>query len=151
MQKRLLFLENSWSNIESKKAWKSINSLLGRQNKPTVVNELTVGNSKSTCPEDIAEGFNEYFSNIGPDLSSKIDSSNYNFETYIKNANSEFAAFQPVTVSQVSHLLHGLSGNKATGIDKISFKIIKLAAPVISNSLALIFNQAITLSCFPDE
>ena len=134
-----------------KKAWKSINSLLGRENKPTVVNELTVGNNNLTCPEDIAEGFNEYFSNIGPELSSKIDSSNYNFETYIKSAKSEFAAFQPVTVSQISHLLHGLSGNKAAGIDKISCKIIKLAAPVISDSLTLICNQAITLSSFPDE
>jgi hypothetical protein len=47
--------------------------------------------------------------------------------------------------------LHGLSNNKATGIDKISSKIIKLAAPVISDSLTLIFNQAITLSSFPDE
>ena len=124
---------------------------MGRQNKPTVVNELTVGNNKLTYPEDIAEGFNEYFSNIGPDLSSRIDSSNYYFETYIKNAKSEFAAFQPVTVSQISHLLHGLSGNKAAGIDKISCKIIKLAAPVISDSLILIFNQAVTLSSFPDE
>ena len=67
-----------------------------------MVNELTVRNNNLTCPEDIAEGFNEYFSNIGPDLSSKIDSSNYKFETYIKNAKSEFAAFQPVTVSQIS-------------------------------------------------
>ena len=124
---------------------------MGRQNKPTVVNELTVGNNKLTCPEDIAEGFNEYFSNIGLDLSSRIDSSNYNFETYIKNAKSEFAAFQPVTVSQISHLFHGLSGNKATGIDKISCEIIKFEAPVISDSLNLIFNQAITLSSFPDE
>ena len=130
---------------------KSINSLFGRQNKPTVLNELTVGDNKLTCPEDIAEGFNEYFSNIGPDLSSRVDSSNYNVETYIKNAKSEFAAFQPVTVNQISHLLHGLSGNKATGIDKSSCKIIKLAAPVISDSLTLIFNQAITLSSFPDE
>ena len=138
-------------NFNPKKAWKSINSLLGRENKLTVVNELTVGNNNLTCPEDIAEGFNEYSSNIGPELSSKIDSSNYNFETYIKSAKSEFAAFQSVTFSQISHLLHGLSGNKATSIDKISCKIIKLAAPVISDSLTLICNQAITLSSFPDE
>ena len=137
--------------INPKKAWKSINNLLGRQNKPTVVNELNVGEQNLTSPEDIAEGFNEYFSNIGPDLASKIDYSNSNFETYVKIAQSEFAAFQPVTVSHVSHLLHGLSNNKATGIDKISSKIIKLAAPVISDSLTLIFNQAITLSSFPDE
>ena len=132
-----------------KKAWKSINSLLGRQNKPTVINQL--GENNFTNHEDIAEGFNEYFSNIGPNLASNIDSSNYNFETHVKNAKSEFAAFQHVTVSHVSHLLHGLSSNKATGIDKISCKIIKLATPIISDSLTLIFNQAITLSSFPDE
>ena len=134
-----------------KKAWKGINSLLGRQNKPTVINELRVGENNFISHEDIAEGFNEYFSNIGPNLASNIDSSNYNFETHVKNAKSEFAAFQHVTVSHVSHLLHGLSSNKATGIDKISCKIIKLAIPVISDSLTLIFNQAITLSSFPDE
>ena len=134
-----------------KKAWKSINSLLGRQNKPTVINELRECENNFTNHEDIAEGFNEYFSNIGPNLASNIDSSNYNFETHVKNAKSEFAAFQDVTVSYVSHLLHGLSSNKATGIDKISCKIIKLATLVISDSLTLIFNQAITLSSFPDE
>ena len=105
-----------------KKAWKSINSLLlGRQNKPAVVNELTVGNNNLTCPEDIAEGFNEYFSNIGPDLSSKIDSSNYNFETFIKNAKSEFAAFQPVTVSQTLIFYMGFLAIKPLALIKLNF------------------------------
>ena len=116
-----------------------------------MVNELILDQNNFTSPKDIAEGFNDYFSNIGPNLASKIDSSNYNFETYVKNGKSEFAAFQPVTVSHVCRLLLGLSGNKATGIDKISCKIIKKAAPIISDSLTLIFNQAITLSSFPDE
>ena len=104
-----------------------------------------------TNTKDIAEGFNDYFSNIGPDLASKIDTPNLNFQTYIEKAKSEFSAFQPVTVSNVYHLLHGLSSNKATGVDKISSKIIKIAAPAISDSLTYIFNQAITLSLFPHE
>ena len=29
---------------------------------------------------DIAEGFNEFFSSIGPDLASKIDTTNHNFD-----------------------------------------------------------------------
>ena len=92
-----------------KEAWKTINNLLGRQNKPTVVNELKLGENSLTSPKDIAEGFNDYYSNIGPDLASKIDTSNYNFETYVDNAKSEFTAFQPVTASHVHHLLNGLS------------------------------------------
>ena len=100
-----------------------------------MVNELKLGENNLTSPKDIAEGFNDYFSNIGPDLASKIDTSNYNFETYVDNAKSEFTVFQPVTVSHVYHLLNGLSSNKATGVDKISCKIIKTTAPVISDSL----------------
>ena len=55
---------------DPKNAWKTINNLLGRQSKPTVVNELKLGDNSLTSPKDIAEGFNDYFSNIGPDLAS---------------------------------------------------------------------------------
>ena len=91
------------------------------------------------------------FQTLVQNLATKIDSSNFNFESYVKNTKSEFAAFKPVVVSHVHRLLLGLSNNKATGIDKISSKIIKIAAPVISDSLTLIFNLSITLSCLPDE
>ena len=70
-----------------KKASKSINNLLGRQNKPTVVNEINLGGKNFTTPKDIAEGFNDYFSNIGPDLASKIDTSNYNLKHILKLLN----------------------------------------------------------------
>ena len=97
-----------------KRAWKSINSLLGKQKKPTLVNKLSLNENCLTSSKSIAEGFNNYFSNIGPELASKIDSLNCNFEMYVKNAKSEFAAFKPVVVSHVCRLLHGLSSNKAT-------------------------------------
>ena len=134
-----------------KEAWKTINNLLGRQNKPTKLNELSISGNNLTNSEDIAEGFNEFFSNIGPDLASKIDTSNYNFQEYIKKPKSEFTAFESITTNKVYYLLRGLSSAKATGIDNISSKILKLAAPAISSSLTYIFNQAITLCTFPDE
>ena len=37
-----------------KKVWKTINNLLGRQNKPTVVNEINLGGKNFTTPKDIA-------------------------------------------------------------------------------------------------
>ena len=119
--------------------------------KQFIVNELKLGENSLTNPRDIAEGFNDYFSNIGLNLASQINTQNFNFETYVKNIESEFAAFQPVTVNHVNQLLTCLSSNKTTSVDKISCKIIKIASPAISDSLTHIFNQAITLSLFPDE
>ena len=97
------------------------------------------------------EGFNEFFSNIGPDLASKIDTSNYNFQEFNKKHKSEFTAFESNTTNKIYYLLPGLSSAKAIRIDKISRKILKLAAPAISSSLTYIFNHAITLCTFPDE
>ena len=125
--------------------------MLGKQNKNSKINELEFRGNTLNNPKDIAEGFNSYFSNIGPDLASQIPTPNCNFYTYVKKATSEFAAFKPTDVNNVYQLLRGLSSNKATGIDKISCKILKIAAPAIADSLTYIFNQAITLSSFPNE
>ena len=73
------------------------------------------------------------------------------FDFYMKKTKSEFPDFEPTTISIVYQLLNGLSSNKATGIDKIPSKIIKIAAPAIADSLTYIINQAMALSLFPDE
>jgi hypothetical protein len=67
------------------------------------------------------------------------------FQECVKKPKSEFTAFEPITTNKVYYLLRGLSSAKATGIDQISSKILKLAAPAISSSLTYIFSQAITL------
>ena len=48
-------------------------------------------------------------------------------------------------------LLNGVKINKATGIDKISNRILKLAAPVIYKNLTDLFNLSITSGVFPSD
>ena len=71
------------------------------KNKQTTVNEIKLGDNSLTNPKDIAGGFIDYFSNIGPNLAGQTDNTNFNFETYVKKTKSEFTALQPVTISQV--------------------------------------------------
>ena len=77
MPKRLqYFTKIAGDKSNPKEAWKTIllyiNSSFGRQNKPTMVNELKLGKNSSTNPKDIAVGFNDNFSNIGPNLDSRV-------------------------------------------------------------------------------
>ena len=46
-------------------------------------------------------------------------------------------------------MLNGLSSTKATGLDKISSKVLKAAASTIAPSLKYIFNNSIFTCCFP--
>ena len=58
-------------------------------------------------------------------LSNQTDNTNFNFETYAKKAESEFTAFQPVTISQVYQLLTGLSSNRPRELTKFLLKLLR--------------------------
>ena len=47
--------------------------------------------------------------------------------------------------------LKSLANRKATGLDKISAKLLKLVAPAIVDSLCRIFKQAVETGVFPSE
>ena len=54
-------------------------------------------------------------------------------------------------VSTVFSLLSKLSKTKATGLDKISSRLLRDCADFIASPLCAIFNQSITSGDFPDE
>ena len=126
-------------NKNPKEAWKTINDLLGRSSSDTTINELNIDGFNITSAQEMANGFNEYFTNIGPNLASSIDDSNTSFRLFVKPAKSKLDRFKLVSVSRVIELLNGLSNCKATGLNKISGRILKVAA----NSIFLLHHLRI--------
>ena len=59
--------------------------------------------------------------------------------------------FRNITAKQVHDFLGKLKNGKANGIDMIPNKVLKLAAPHISISLAAIFNKRSLHRIFPDD
>ena len=126
-----------------KQAWKAVNDILGRGRKDIAVNEIKIGQGTILSPTKIAECFNDYFVNAGPTIASSIDiidGCKSNFEHYIDNISF---TFQAINHSNVFKLFNELVVSKATGVDKIPAKVLKLAAPVITNSIIKIINCSI--------
>ena len=44
-----------------------------------------------------------------------------------------------------------MSTNKATGMDQLSIKLVKLAAPLVTHAMTVMFNKSIALGTFPCE
>ena len=72
-------------------------------------------------------------------------------QQFVKLIQSKMLRFKLVPYSKVLNLLNSLSKSKATGLDKISGKILKAAASSIASSLTYIFNHALISSHFPSE
>ena len=79
-----------------------------------------------TNNEDIADQFNKHFTNVGPNLASKIDISNENPIQYISSSSINSFVMENVTEAQLSNLFKNLDTNKSSiGIPN---KVIKIAA-----------------------
>ena len=73
--KRKHFPENLNANkSDPRKTWRLINELQSRQSKSTKVSHVKTGNQVFISPGDIAEAFNNYFTNIGQSLAQEIPS-----------------------------------------------------------------------------
>ena len=138
-------LEQSKGN--PKKTWKLINNLLNNKTKNTIITKLkTNGNSQNTDPTNISEQLNKHFVSIGPKLAECIPKIPLRLEPY---TSSNFV-FKPIDEKYVINLINKLPLNKASGLDNIPAKIIKISAPLIANSLAEIFNASLREGLFPD-
>ena len=125
-----------------------LNDLLGKKSCTTKINELKIdGSVKITNPEDIANYMNKQFAAISPNLASKIQVNEDNITPteFLTKKDSSLVA------SSVLELLNRVKINKAIGIDKISNRILKIAAPVIYKSLTDLFNLSTTSGVFPSD
>ena len=140
------------SNIGNPKAiWKCINQITHRKaTNNSSINELKVNNKSFTEPSDISDILNRHFISIGPNLASALPIGDTDFESYITPARSVFR-LKHTTADVVFKILKKLSPHKATGLDNISCRLLKEAAPIISVSLAMIINGSIVSGVFPSK
>ena len=96
------------------------------------MSQITTGNQVFTSPGDIAEAFNNHFTNIGQSLAQEIPSSEIDPLAYVNPVDGVFS-FQRINhyVQKVIKLLKAIDVSKATGVDKIPNKLLKIAADVV--------------------
>ena len=102
-------------------------------------------------PNEIAEGFNKFFAEIGPKVSKNIGDIDTCLDEFVNQSISGSFSFQQISPSLVSSHLRKLCMRKATGLDTVSARLLRECFDLISDSLVLIFNRSIETSNFPDE
>ena len=133
-----------------KEIWKTINNLMNRKDSKSTINEMTFDNKKVSDPQEIANRLNEHFASVGTRLASKLPEDSKHFEDYIKPAKTTFD-LKPTNEKAVFSILTNISASKATGLDNVSCRLIKEAAPIIAKSLNKLFNKSIETNIFPSE
>ena len=113
---------------DSKNGWAWINTLLGRKRKNANINELIINDKVISDDKIMAETFNEYFINIGMKMAA--ESGNQSTDTCNSerdvNPPKKYFHFSDITIDNVFIRLQKLNASKATGMDGILAKILKM-------------------------
>ena len=103
------------------------------------ISEIKVNNEPLTSAVEMAEVFNDYFATIGSYLASEIQPSSTKPEFYLQPTDTIFLLKLQALASTVCRLLNQLDAKKATGLDRIPCKLLKLSSSIVGPSLTYIF------------
>ena len=141
------------TNGDPPKTWQVINDLTSRKATSSSIREIKVNISLTESP-DLSNTFNKHFSSIGPKLANGIPLSNSNDTChleYVKGIDNRFIKFSPTDSRQVLKPLNKLNKSKGAGLNKISSRLIRECADLISPYISIIFNCCLATGIFPDD
>lgn len=143
--------ENTKNDIKG--TWKNINCLLNRNNdKKDLPKSFLVNGNYISENLEIANNFNQYFTNIGPSLANNIRTScESTFKDYLNDRHSSNFEFISVTKEQVTKVIDNLKPKTSRGKDNMSNKLLKEVKNEISESLTVIINQCFSTGVFPNS
>ena len=150
------YLHNEMKTNNSSKVWKGLRCVVPGKTKSCNITSIVTQEGEITNPKEIANGINDYFANVGPNLANKIpdvcDTSNipqrYNDK---RGEHSGVFNFNFVDEQYVLKHLKSLANNKAIGVDNISAKLLKASAEEIVVPLTYLVNFSLMTGTFPQN
>ena len=124
-----------------KSTWKGIKNLISLE---TVSHSsspsISYNNKTVTSPFEIANAFNNYFSNVALNIQSSIKYSAKEFHEFLPPLNITSFFMSPTDKNEIISNISALDSQKAPRPNNIPIKILKLMENDISDQLTVFFN-----------
>ena len=144
---KLLFDKNHNNNTL---IWKGIWQLITIISKRKVhLNIVKLKGKDITNPTKIANAFNNFFINIGPNLSKTILDSSKPFKNFLKDSSLNSFLLKATSEDEVHKLISQLNKAKALGLLSIPVTILKDNVNILSTPLSFIINRSFGQGVFP--
>ena len=138
------------NKTNNRKVWEIIKQVLNRKKGLKIHDKFMHNNNLITDPKSVADGFNNYFVNIGPTLASKIPENNLSHRQFSPDIIEPSICLNPTNELEIKNVISCLKEG-APGRDGISSKNIKLIKESILVPLTNLFNLSFEQGVFPSE
>ena len=135
-----------------KETWCVIREVIGTKKQKDQIPEFFKENGQFINDYlEIANGFNTFFSQIGPKLASDIPASDTCFKDFLHDRNDNEFKFSKISEIDILRICDSLKPKISTGADFISTKLLKQIAPIIITPLHYLINLSLETGFVPME
>ena len=139
-------LDMNKSNLRN--SWWILKEVINKKKRSTVSSKIIVNNSVIIDKKSVANGFNTFFTNIGPTLANNIPSTNLSATNYIRQGRlTDSICLNPTSEEEIRNIIKVLK-NGSSGWDEISATIIRIHVVHCWNRYAIYSTYHCTLGCF---
>lgn len=135
-----------------RKTWGVMKEIIGKTRTFNInfSHKIKVGETDISEKVKIANAFNHFFTNAGPELASKITSSSKNFKSFVKKIDSDLP-IKALSINELKEVFYSLKINKSPGYVDINFNVIKQCFRELSDPLKFLFDLLLHKGTFPDN
>jgi hypothetical protein len=119
---------------------------MGKEKRSSNVEKININGTQSSDPQKMANHFNEFFSQIGKNISNSIPVVQKQPEDYIVYDRDILTNTTPEHVKKV---ISGLASKSSCDVSGVSTKLIKFIGSSIAVPLSHIFNLSLSTGKFP--
>ena len=144
------YFQNNSKDI--KKTWNGIKQIIDlRKCNRFQPSAIFIDHELKSDPTEIANNFNNYFANVGPNLQDKINTTGTDFMRYLKTPNNNCFLFEPADCQEILLLIDSLDENKSTGPSSIPTDILKVMKNNICYPLKELINISFATGIYPSQ
>ena len=137
---------------DSKNTWKCITRIISlKYSTSTVPSTIIQDNVSLTNPKDIADAFNNYFSNVATSIKSSIKYSRNKSFDFLPQINMNSFFINPTDKTEIKSIILPLDPLKSISPNSVATKILKLLSNDISTQFPELFNLSFSEGVFPSK
>ena len=133
-----------------KKSWKILKDIINKKKSSSRFSKFIVNKSITTDKQKIAEGFNDFYINVGPELAKNIPEVNCSPADLLKDRVVNNMILNEVCLDELETCINSLK-DSSSGWDMFTTKIIKKSISNIRFPLLHVINLSFSSGVFPSE
>ena len=125
--------------------------MVNTKSQKNVPSKFNIAGHHTNNSHDIANVFNNYFTQVCPSLNRQIPQANTNYGVHLTNHNENSIFLNSVTKTEICNIVCKFKNNKSAGTNGIKPGLIKSVITYISDPLCQIFNLSLSNGVFPNK